>query len=110
LVKIISRVLSYPSTNQSTQVNAYLIDRNKILHIRGSDLLKRLRQAAAAIGKHKLGFTPDMIGLHFAHSGAAITMYSAGVPVFTIMLLGRRSSDAFLLYTYANKYKNSAKV
>jgi hypothetical protein len=53
---------------------------------------------AAAIGKHKLGFAPDQIGLHLAHSGAAMAMYLAGVPVFTIMLLGRWASDAFLQY------------
>jgi hypothetical protein len=33
-----------------------------------------------------------------ARSGAAMAMYLAGVPVFTIMLLGRWSSDAFLRY------------
>jgi hypothetical protein len=96
--KIVCRILSYPGANQSTQVNAYLSDKKNILHIRGSDLLKRLRQATAAIGKHKLGFTPDQIGLHSARSGAAMAMYLAGVPVFTIMLLGRWSSDAFLRY------------
>ncbi len=34
--------------------------------------------------------------IHSAWSGAAMAMYLAGVPVFTIMLLGRWSSDAFL--------------
>jgi hypothetical protein len=93
--KIVRWVLSYPGANQSTQVNAYLSNNNKILHIRGSDLLKRLCQAAAAIGKHKVGF---QLGLHSARSGAAMAMYLAGVPVFTIMLLCRWSSDAFLCY------------
>jgi hypothetical protein len=98
--KIVRRILSYPGSNNSTQVNAYLTDNNKILHIKGSDLLKRLRQAATVIGQQKLGFTPDQLGLHSARSGAAMVMYLAGVPVFTIMLLGRWSSDAFLLYIH----------
>jgi hypothetical protein len=41
-----------------------------------------------------LGFTADQIGLHSARSGTTVAMYLVGVPVFTIMLLGRRSSDA----------------
>jgi len=57
-----------------------------------------LRRAADSLGPHNLGYTSDQIGLHSARSGAAMAMYLAGVPVFTIMLLGRWSSDAFLHY------------
>ena len=57
-----------------------------------------LRMAAASLGPDELGFTPDEIGLHSARSGAAMAMYLAHVPVFTIMLLGRWSSDALLRY------------
>jgi hypothetical protein len=45
-----------------------------------------------------LGFGPNDIGLHSLRSGAAMAMYLFAVPVFTIMLLGRWSSDAFLRY------------
>eukprot|EP00978_Attheya_sp_CCMP212_P028823 scaffold100578_cov46-Attheya_sp.AAC.1 len=38
------------------------------------------------------------IGTHSIRSAAAMAMYLAGVPVFTIMLIGRWSSDAFLRY------------
>lgn len=81
----------------ATQVNAYLSNKNMILHIKGSNLLERLCQVAAAIGKHKLGFIPNQLGLHSACSGAAMAMYLAGVPIFTIMLLGRLSSETFVL-------------
>jgi len=64
----------------------------------GTQLLKRLRLAASIIGHEKLGFSSNPLGLHSARSGAAMAMYCAGVPVFTIMLLGRWSSDAFLRY------------
>jgi hypothetical protein len=50
------------------------------------------------LGPDVLGFTPDQIGLHSARSGAAMAMFLAGIPVFTIMLMGRWSSDAFLRY------------
>lgn len=46
----------------------------------------------------KLGFTADDIGTHSLRSAAAMAMYLAGVPVYTIMLIGRWSSDAFLRY------------
>jgi hypothetical protein len=54
--------------------------------------------AATSLGLDILGFTSDQIGLHSACSGAAMAMYLVGIPVFTIMLLGRWSSDAFLWY------------
>jgi len=66
--------------------------------ITGPQLLKQLRRATTAIGHESLGFHACNIGLHSARSGAAMAMYLAGVPVYTIMLLGRWSSDAFLRY------------
>ena len=50
------------------------------------------------LGEDILGFSAKDIGLHSAQSGAAMAMYLAHVPVFTIMFLGRWSSDAFLQY------------
>ncbi len=79
-------------------MNTFLFSNNKKHLFSGQELLKRLRLVAKSIGPAVLGFTEDQIGLHSARSGAAMAMYLAGVPVFTIMLLGRWSSDAFLRY------------
>jgi hypothetical protein len=79
-------------------INTYLLSNNKLSLFSGSELLKRLRFATTSIGKDILGFSADQIGLHSARSRAAMAMHLAGVPVFTIMLLGRWSSDAFLRY------------
>jgi hypothetical protein len=95
--KIVKRIVNYPNTNPNTQVNTYF-DNGKHYLITGSMLLKQLRRATSALGKDTLGFSADEIGLHSARSGAAMAMYLAKVPVFTIMLIGRWSSDAFLLY------------
>jgi hypothetical protein len=38
------------------------------------------------------------VGLHSMRSASAMAMYLNGIPVYTIMLLGRWSSDAFLRY------------
>jgi len=64
----------------------------------GKDLLSRIRIAAASLGRDELGFSPNELGPHSARSGMAMAMYLAGVPVFTIMLLGHWSSNAFLCY------------
>jgi hypothetical protein len=96
--KIIKRIRSYPKSSDNTTVNTFR-DKNTIIHqITGAQLLKQLRRAAQAIGHEVLGFYPDQVGLHSARSGAAMAMYLSGVPVYTIMLLGRWSSDAFLRY------------
>ncbi len=54
-----------------------------------------LCDACASIGSTKLGFKPSEIGTHLLQLGAAMEMYLASVPVYTIMLIGRWSSDAF---------------
>ncbi len=46
----------------------------------------------------KLGIRQSKIETRFIHSGADVAMYLAGVPDFLIMLIGRRSSTAFLKY------------
>ncbi len=96
--KIVRRISNYSSSTPDTTVNTYFYPDGKKLLFTGPQLLKRVRLAAATIGQDKLGFTPNQLGLHSARSGAAMAMYLAGIPVFTIMLLGRWSSDAFLRY------------
>ena len=44
------------------------------------------------------GLPSKDIGLHSIRASGAMAMYLNGVPVYTIMLLGRWSSDAFLRY------------
>ena len=44
------------------------------------------------------GLIISQIGLHSLRSPSAMAMYMNHVPVYTIMLLGRWSSDAFLRY------------
>jgi hypothetical protein len=95
---IIRHISSYPGSSASDSVNLFHFPDGKKHFFTGTELLKRIRQAATALGPHSLRFTAKEIGLHSARSGAAMAMYLAHVPVFTIMLLGRWSSDAFLRY------------
>jgi hypothetical protein len=96
---IVTRIRSYKKSNSLTTVNTFQFPGESKFHtFTGAELLKRLRIATSAIGPDSLGFTAKEVGLHSARSGAAMAMYLAHVPVFTIMLLGRWSSDAFLRY------------
>jgi hypothetical protein len=67
-------------------------------YLTGHQVRARLRLAAGRISADRLGFNPEEIGTHSICSGSAMAMYLAGVPAFTIMLIGRWSSDAFLRY------------
>jgi len=95
---VVKRIRSYPDSYPSDPVNKFLLPNGKAQFFSGTELLKKLRLAATAVGPDELGFQPSEIGLHSARSGAAMAMYLSHVPVFTIMLLGRWSSDAFLRY------------
>jgi hypothetical protein len=96
--KIVRRIRYYKSSLNNSQVNTFIFPDGSFHLFSGKELLSRIRLAASVIGRDSLGFSPDDLGLHSARSGAAMAMYLGGVPVFTIMLLGRWSSDAFLRY------------
>ena len=95
--KIVQRILKCPGTSSDSFVNTFYSSGN-LYHVSGDDMLSSLQAAANAIGESRLGFHPNDIGTHSIRSGAAMGMYLAEVPVYTIMLIGRWSSDAFLRY------------
>ena len=75
-----------------------IIQKGKISTIPSTMILDRIRSAVRSLGKDKLGFTEEEVGTHSNRSGGAMAMYLAGTPVYTIMLIGRWSSDAFMRY------------
>ena len=100
---IVRRLRATPGTTDKTPINfVHFEGATKGFHIKSSTILSRLRTAVKIIGKDTLGFTEDDIGLHSLCSGAAMSMYLQGIPVYVIMLLGRWSSDAFLRYIRRN--------
>jgi hypothetical protein len=66
--------------------------------IPSSLILVKIRAAVRSLEPEKLGFGPDEVGTHSNRSGGAMGMFLAGTPVYTIMLMGRWSSDAFMRY------------
>jgi len=95
---IVKQILSYDGTGPASPVCTIKGTDGKLSQVSSKMLLHRLRASVKTIGEDVLGFTALELGTHSIRSGAAMAMYLAGVPVFTIMLIGRWSSDAFLRY------------
>jgi hypothetical protein len=97
--RLVQRLRSYPGCSASTPVNVVFDPTQaKYTEIKSSDVVAALRSAASTIGEDELGFKPSELGTHSIRSGAAMAMYLTQTPVYTIMLIGRWSSDAFLRY------------
>ena len=69
-----------------------------ITHVTSKILVDALEGAIEAVGRDRIGIQKGEVGTHSIRSGAAMAMYLGEVPVYTIMMLGRWSSDAFLRY------------
>jgi hypothetical protein len=93
---IAHRIWGYKGASEDTPVSA--VWRNgRIEHITSYSFVA-LDAAVGAVGYEKLGIKKGEIGTHSLRSGAAMAMYLGEVPVYTIMMLGCWSSDAFLCY------------
>ena len=68
---------------------------HKIKHGTSAEMVAALRDAVRAIREDKLGFKSEQVGTHSQRSGAAMALYLWEFPVYTIMMIGRWSSDAF---------------
>jgi len=75
-----------------------IVETGKISTIPSSVILNHIRSAVHSLRKDRLGFTEEEVGTHTNRSGGAMGMYLVGTPVYTIMLIGRWSSDAFMRY------------
>ena len=98
-IQFSSRVRAYPGDDDVNEkkVNTVWIG-GKTKEIASSHIRIKLRTSVKAIREDKLGFTTDDIGCHSLRSGAAMAMKVSGVSEYTIMLIGRWKSLAFLDY------------
>ena len=62
------------------------------------DIEHTIKSTAASLQEKFPSMNPDEFGTHSVRCGAALAMYLSGTAVIDIMLQGRWSSDAFLLY------------
>jgi hypothetical protein len=81
-----------------------------IAHVTMAQVVNALKDVVGAIGETCLGIAKHEVGTHSLRSGAAMTMYLGECPVYTIMLIGRWSSDAFLWYIRKQVMESSHNV
>ena len=96
-VALVQQIWSYSGTCPETPVSAVWRS-GKIQHVTSCELVEALRSTVIKIGEDSLGFKADNIGTHSIRLGSAMAMYLEECPVYTIMMIGCWSSDAFLCY------------
>ena len=80
-----------------THIYQYNDDRGRKKELTGTLALSILRTFIKTIDK-AYGILPSQVGLHSFRASSAMAMYMNKIPTVTIMLIGRWSSDAFILY------------
>jgi hypothetical protein len=98
---LVSCISAYPISSDvlpDTPINTVILSGRKF-QISSDQILSTIRRTVSSIGHEALGFGPDDVGTHSNRSGKAMGMFLTGTPVYTIMLIGRWSLDAFMRYT-----------
>jgi hypothetical protein len=93
---IVRRLRAIGAT-KNTHIYSYRDKNGKTRELTAKISLACLRMFIATVDQ-KYNLLPKDIGLHSLRSSSAMAMYLSGVPVYTIMLLGRWASNAFLRY------------
>ena len=95
----IRRLQSYPNYDNQWPIYTFYDEKtHRFSNITSSEILKDIRQAVSDLGRDKLGYGPEEVGTHSNRSSLAMLLYLQRVPPYTIMLIGRWRSDAFLTY------------
>ena len=93
--------------SQNTSVNVVLVGK-KCHYIKAADMYTHITNTVN--DTTRLGFTGDDLGNQSIRSSLAIALYLARRVVSTIILIGRWSSDAFLLYIRRQIHEFSAGI
>ena len=95
---VVLRILNYKGTDSSTEVDMFVDGKNMSFHITADEVAKHLKKVVTIVGKDRLGFDATRVGTHSIRTSFAMMLYLQHIHPSTIMLQGRWSSDAFLLY------------
>jgi hypothetical protein len=98
--EVIKRLYSYNNPNEKIKdipINFIKLGSTSYT-IPSSLFLLKIRMAVKQLGYEKLGLHPEECGTHSNRLGGAMGMFLVGTTVFTIMLMGRWSSDPFMRY------------
>jgi hypothetical protein len=99
-ISIVRRIYSYGLLQgkvHDAQINL-VRSGSDLFTIPSSMFLQRIRYTVDLLGPEKLGITSNEVGTHSNRSGEAMGMFLPGTPIYTIMLMGHWSSDAFMRY------------
>jgi hypothetical protein len=101
--EVYRRVSSIKGANENTPVNTWQDPLSmKTIGITATEVITLLRQACDdGGGQDVFGYKSGEVGTHSIRSGAAMALFLAHESVLKIMILGRWSSDAFLVYIRA---------
>ena len=69
------------------------------MKIGAREILMDIWRSVDAIGVNEIGFTSADVGTHSVRVSLAMIMYLSREPIYTIMLISRWNSGAFLTYT-----------
>ena len=99
-LRLVRRIRDMPGDDDPLDrpMNLYLDKTGTRRFISSHMVRTKLRSAVTAIGEKRLGLTADDIGCHSIRSGGAMAMKLAKVSSYTIMIIGRWKSTAFLDY------------
>jgi hypothetical protein len=92
---IVKQIRSYPGSSDDSPYLSVLIN-GRVTHVTSQNFTDALWDAVVAIREHWLGIKKGGIGTHLIRLGAAMAMYLGECAVYTVMFIGRWSSDAFL--------------
>jgi len=92
------RRLETMGASESDCIYKFMGDDGRTRDFDSATAFRMLQGFISSVDFKGLGLDPKRIGLHSLCLLAAMAMYLNGIPVYTIMLLGRWSSNAFLHY------------
>lgn len=95
---VLRRLRSEPKYDPTKPVYTYHDASGKQADILSKEIMTDIKRVVSIIGKNILGFTANEVGTHSVRAGGAMMMYLAKTPVYTIMMIGRWHSNAFLRY------------
>ena len=85
----------------STMLGTYfLTPKHTARHVTSTEINTALKNTTQVLGLAKYNIHPQAISSHSLRAGGAMALHLGGAPAHTIKILGRWSSDTFLLYIH----------
>jgi integrase len=100
LIRRVSHILQH-STDPAVMLATYFPNPGSSgWHITSTDITHTVKGAVQALGLARYNIPPDQVSSHSLRAGGAMALHLGGAPSHTIQLLGRWSSDTFMVYIH----------